>query len=131
MTATSSNANVTVDSSTIMATNSANTSYGINVTSGTVTVTESTIRVDTATVRTAAATSATDLATLKISSSRVLAFSTNFNSSFQLSVSKGNTSTLMVATSQVDSASAGVPKCVHVYDTDGDDLNNVCPAPIS
>jgi hypothetical protein len=131
LTSTASSAIVTIDSSTIMATNSANSSYGINVTAGTVTVTGSTVRVDTATVRTAAATSATDLATLKISSSLVLAFSTSLISSFQLSVSKGNTSTLMVATSQVDSASAGVPKCVHVYDTDGDDLNNVCPPPIS
>jgi hypothetical protein len=35
-----------------------------------------------------------------------------------------------VATSQIDSVSNGSPKCVHVYDADMDDLNNVCPGPI-
>jgi hypothetical protein len=120
----------TIDRCTILATGTAGQNTGVSVSPGTATVMSSTVQAETAGSRAAVLTSAQSTAVLHVFHSRLLALASTFNSS-QVSVQKGNTSTLRVATSQIDSASTGTPKCVHVYDGDMDDLNNVCPAPIN
>lgn len=128
--ATSSSCNATIDSSTILGTGVAgNTSYGVNVAPGTVTITNTTVKVDTSNSRIAVQTSNSASSILDVMHSRLLA-SGGVNQSL-LSIQKGSGSTVRIGTSQVDSQSVGVPKCVHVYDADMDDLNNVCPAPIA
>lgn len=127
---TGSSTSATVDGCTILATGTAGQNTGVSAAPGTATIMSSTLQVETAGSRAAVLTSAQSTAVLHVFHSRLLAFSSSFNSS-QVSIQKGNTSTIRVATSQVDSASTGSPKCVHVYDGDMDDLNNVCPAPIA
>lgn len=125
---TANSTSATIDGCTILATGTANQNTGVSVAPGTATVMSSTVQADTAGSRFAVSTSAQATAILNVFHSRLLALAPSFNSS-HASVSKGSSSTLRVATSQIDSASFGVPKCVHVYDADMDDLNNVCPAP--
>ncbi|HEU4887927.1 MAG TPA: hypothetical protein VFV49_08580 [Thermoanaerobaculia bacterium] len=125
---TGNSTSATVDGCTILATGTAGQNTGVSVAPGTATIMSSTVQADTAGSRLAVSTSAQSTAILNVFHSRLLALAPSFNSS-QGSVSKGSTSTLRVATSQIDSASFGAPKCVHVYDADMDDLNNVCPAP--
>jgi hypothetical protein len=125
---TGNSTSATIDGCTILATGNAGQNTGVSVAPGTATIMNSTVQADTAGTRTGVLTSAQSTAILHVFHSRLLALAPTFNSS-QASVSKGGTSTLRVATSQIDSASFGVPKCVHVYDADMDDLNNVCPAP--
>jgi len=124
-----STAGATIEGCTIIATGAAGQNTGVSVSPGNATIMSSTVQADTAGSRTAVATSAQSTAILHVFHSRLLALSSSSNSS-EISISKGGTSTLRVATSQVDSASNGSPKCVHVYDADMDDLNNVCPGPI-
>jgi hypothetical protein len=117
-----------IDSSTIVGTGViTNTSYGVSVSPGTMTITNSTVRVDTAGTRAAVMTSTSASSILDVMHSRLLAF--GGVSTSLVSVSKGAGSTVRIGTSQIDSASNGIPKCVHVYDADMDDLNNICPAP--
>ncbi len=125
----SSTADADIDSSLILATGSASQNIGIFVMTGEAVITNSTITVDTTGTRAAVVTNASSSATARVFHSRLLALANSLNSS-QLSVSHGNGSKLHVATSQIDSASTGSPKCVHVYDSDMDDLNNSCPGPI-
>ena len=116
----------TVDSSTLAATGSTAATNGIYVRFGDVTVTNSTVRAETASTRAVLKTDASASAKLKASHCMLLALTTGLNVN-QLSASKGTGSTLLIATSMVDSASVGVPKCVHVYDDEMNDLSNVCP----
>jgi hypothetical protein len=126
---TSQTAAVTIDSCTIIATGTGGSNTGVSVAPGTATITNSTIQADTNGQRTAVSTSASASSIANVFHSRLLALATGSNGS-ELSLSKGTNSTLRVAASQVDSASSGVPKCVHVYDDEMNDLSNVCPAPV-
>ena len=89
-----------------------------------------TIKVDVAATRYAVMTGGFTSSQLSISNSHLLANDTTLHST-HLSIYKASSSALKVATSLVDSASTGSPVCVHVYDSNYNDLNNVCPAPIS
>jgi len=124
----SQTAAATIDSCTVIATGTGGQNNGVNVAPGTATITNSTIQADTNGSRSAVSTSAQATAVANVFHSRLLALSTG-STSAEVSLSKGANSTLRVATSQIDSASTGTPKCVHVYNANMDNLNNVCPAP--
>lgn len=125
----SSTAVVSVDGSLVTGGGTGNTAYAVNVSPGDVTVTGSTLRTDTTASRITLFTSSSTSSKLNVMHSRVLALGPNFNQS-HFSAQKGANSTLNIATSQVDSSTSGTPKCVHVYDSSMNDLNNVCPTPI-
>jgi hypothetical protein len=120
---------VTIEGCTILATGTANQNNGVAVAPGTATIMNSTIQVETAGTRIAVSTSGSASSVMNVYHSRLLATGGANNS--LMSASKGANSILRIAASQIDSVSAGVPKCVHVYNSDMDDLNNVCPGPIA
>ena len=125
----SSSASLTLDGCTIISTGTGGQNNGVSVATGNVTVTNSTVQADTNGTRTGIVTSGSASSIVNVFHSRVLALAAGSNAS-ELSFFRGASSILRVATSQLDSASVGTPKCVHVYDADMDDLNNVCPAPV-
>lgn len=119
----------TVDGSTIAASGTATTNYAVYNSFGTITITNSTVRVDTNASRIAISTNSSSSSIVKISHSLILAF--NPGNASALSISKGSSSTVRVGASLVDSSSVGTPTCVHVYDQNFTDLNNVCPIPLA
>jgi hypothetical protein len=120
----------TIDGCTILATGTAGQNTGMTVAPGTATILNSTVQADTASSRTALSTSGVSTAVVNVFHSRILA-ATSSSTPAILSLSRGNTSTLRVATSQIDGPSVGTPKCVFVYNANMDDLNNLCPEPIA
>jgi len=116
----------TINGCTIIATGTGSANNGVTVGNGTATITNSTLQADTNSVRSALFTGTSSTSVAHVSHSRLLAFSTT---SSQKSVTRGSNSTVRVATSEIDSPSTGTPKCVHVYDDEMNDLNNVCPTP--
>lgn len=127
---TSSSGGGTIDSCTILATGTGGQNTALNVAPGKVDVLNSTLQAETNGSRAAVVTSGQASAIVHVFHSRLLALATGFNSS-QVSASKGSTSTLRIAASQLDSAAVGTPKCVHVYDKEMDDQGNACPGPIA
>jgi hypothetical protein len=116
-----------IDSSTIVGTGVSSSNQGVSVVTGTVTVTNSTVRVDTGSNIQAVATLPEPTAILSVFHSRLLAGSPGLSAT-QVSIARGVTSTLRVATSLVDSASLGQPTCVHVYNSTFGLLGG-CPGP--
>lgn len=126
---TSQSSVVKVEGGTILATGTGAQNTAVSVQPGNVTIIGATLQADTTGSRIALGTSAQSTAVANVFHSRLLTVGTAGSAS-HLSLARGANSKLHVATSQIDSASTGDPKCVHVFDADMDDLNNQCPGPI-